>query len=221
MGTLEDSEATRARIIEVAGHLFGEQGWKSVPVRTIASLAKTHLSAINYHFENKKNLYEAVLQEALKMPPEMAAGLKRTITDPEAARDMMINVVEAYLVASKNKDETWKSRLMMREFLEPSTAFKNAIQLAARPIFDRFTELLRVAAGPGATPERFELNAFLLLISMDSFASYAALTKLLLPRLDQSAAGLNPLAGKIVDVFIAASCEPGPARSAEKKSKRT
>jgi TetR/AcrR family transcriptional regulator, regulator of cefoperazone and chloramphenicol sensitivity len=228
MGTPEDSEATRARIIEVAGHLFGEQGWKSVPVRTIASLAKTHLSAVNYHFENKKKLYEAVLDEALRMPPEMASLLTDTVSDPTSARAMLVHIVEGYLYASKDKNEAWKSRLMMREFFDPSPAFKNAIQIAARPLFDRFAELLRIAAVLDSTPPRIELNALLLLLAMDSFASYGAFTKRLLPNLDQSVAGLPLLASEVVDVFIASSLnvvasmpKPSTSKPAKKKSKRS
>ena len=66
MGTLKDSEITQAKIIEAAGRLFAEFGFKGVTVRDIAAKADTHLSALNYHFKTKEALYREVVLEACK-----------------------------------------------------------------------------------------------------------------------------------------------------------
>lgn len=48
---------TKQRIIDVAARLFARNGFSGTSVREIAKLAEVNLSAINYHFDNKDNLY--------------------------------------------------------------------------------------------------------------------------------------------------------------------
>ena len=66
MGTPKDSIKTRQKIIDAAGKLFAEKGFKSVTVREIAQSAETHLSALNYHFNTKTDLYREVVLSACK-----------------------------------------------------------------------------------------------------------------------------------------------------------
>ena len=66
MGTPQDSEKTKAKLIESAGELFAEKGVNGVTVRDIARKANTPLGAISYHFKTKDALYREVLLEACK-----------------------------------------------------------------------------------------------------------------------------------------------------------
>lgn len=53
---------TTERILESALALFAESGFDAVRVRDIADRAKVNISAINYHFESKENLYRTVIR---------------------------------------------------------------------------------------------------------------------------------------------------------------
>lgn len=53
---------TKVKIIEAAGELFAQKGYEGTSVREIASLADVNLASINYHFENKQNLYYEVFR---------------------------------------------------------------------------------------------------------------------------------------------------------------
>jgi AcrR family transcriptional regulator len=55
---------TKSKIIAVAQELFGEKGFDGASVREIAQKADVNISAINYHFQNKENLYFSVMHEA-------------------------------------------------------------------------------------------------------------------------------------------------------------
>src|SRR3954468_15221922 len=58
------SEATRTRLIEAAGKVFAEQGFKAATVRDICTAAGANVAAVNYHFGGKEGLYAAVLRFA-------------------------------------------------------------------------------------------------------------------------------------------------------------
>lgn len=66
---------TRERILNVAGELFAEKGFGETTVRDICAEADVNLSAINYHFRDKENLFSEVIEFGFsevhkKYPPD-------------------------------------------------------------------------------------------------------------------------------------------------------
>lgn len=57
--TVEEKN-TKDKILEVANELFAKKGYDGTSVREIAKIANVNLAAINYHFDNKENLYWCV-----------------------------------------------------------------------------------------------------------------------------------------------------------------
>ena len=53
---------TKERLLDTAEILFAQKGFHAVTVREITSTAKCNMAAINYHFNNKKNLYMEVFR---------------------------------------------------------------------------------------------------------------------------------------------------------------
>jgi len=53
---------TKQKILEVATELFARHGYEGASIREIAKEAGVNLAAVNYHFQNKLNLYYNVME---------------------------------------------------------------------------------------------------------------------------------------------------------------
>jgi AcrR family transcriptional regulator len=66
------SNDTKTKILKVAFELFGKFGFDGTSVRAIAAQAEVNISAVNYHFKNKENLYwEIMVQMFLDLEAEI------------------------------------------------------------------------------------------------------------------------------------------------------
>src|SRR4051794_4834505 len=88
--------ATRQRLVETAGEVFAERGFRAATVRDICKKAGANVAAVNYHFGGKEGLYAEVLRFAhtcamTKYPPDM--GLKPKAT----ARERLHAFVRSFL----------------------------------------------------------------------------------------------------------------------------
>ncbi len=80
---------TRQRLLEAAGEVFAERGFRNTTIREICRRAQANLAAVNYHFGDKERLYAAVMEYAqdwalAKYP--LAQGESRDIPAPERLR---------------------------------------------------------------------------------------------------------------------------------------
>ena len=73
----------RQRLLEAAGQLFAEKGFRLAGTREICRKAGTDIAAIHYHFGSKEKLYEAVLRYADNLlvdpVPTFAASQSREV----------------------------------------------------------------------------------------------------------------------------------------------
>lgn len=99
---------TREKILRVAHQLFGERGFDGVSVREISKTAGVNISAINYHFENKENLFKETIRSCMN--------------------DMSDKVRE--LAASRPKCDTMELSLLLFEFfLENAQSLKLSFKM--------------------------------------------------------------------------------------------
>src|ERR687891_2210622 len=84
--TAGDNKATEKRLLEAAGEIFAEYGYRAATVRQICEKAGANIAAVNYYFGDKEGLYLAVLRSvpdahAEKYPPQF--GLTSDATPAE------------------------------------------------------------------------------------------------------------------------------------------
>src|SRR5690242_17424196 len=132
---------TRLRLLQAAGEVFAEHGFRRATVREICSRADANIAAVNYHFGDKQTLYASVLQhwlgEALrKYPPD--GGLP-----PEASPQEKLHAfIRSFLFRMLGEGTpAWHGRLMAREMSEPTDAFELILSETAKPMSQRLNAI--------------------------------------------------------------------------------
>src|SRR3954451_22867648 len=118
---------TRQRLLEVAGEVFAEQGFKNATVRDICKRADANVAAVNYHFGDKEGLYNATLQhwigEAVEQFP-MLMGVPESAPPEDRLRGFIRGTLSRMLHAGA---AGWHGQLMAREMVEPTAALDGMI----------------------------------------------------------------------------------------------
>lgn len=127
---------TRERIIDVAGDIFGKEGYKAATIRMIARAAQANVAAISYYFRDKEGLYRAVLEDLFskgfeKFPSNRDAGAETT-------PDMRLHTFIHSMFYRFMSHEGWKGligrgTLIAREFLDPTPALEDILEIHIRP----------------------------------------------------------------------------------------
>lgn len=144
--TATDSD-TRQRLIEAAGEVFADVGFRAATVRAICSRAGANVAAVNYHFGDKEALYLEVLAHAHR------AALERYPPDfglrvGASAEEKLAAFVRAFLLRLLDDGvPAWLGKLMAREMIEPTAALDRIVEHTGRPLFERLTGIVRELAG--------------------------------------------------------------------------
>lgn len=155
----KELDTTRERIIDAAGVIFAERGFDSTTVRDICQSAGANVAAVNYYFGDKQRLYvEAVVRahrgrmERARLP-EWSAD-----TSPE---EKLTDFITTFIRRVRTgPDDTWHTRLIMREITHPTAACAELVQSSIRPQFDILIKILRELLPDISDDKQLHLTAF-------------------------------------------------------------
>lgn len=141
---------TRARLLEAAGEVFAELGFRATTVREICRRAGANIAALHYHFGGKQEMYEAVLADTARQALErypIGGGAPLDAPAPVRLEAFVRNYLERLLDEGR---PAWFGQLLAREMFEPTSALDKLAAEFARPQFERLrgivSELLGAAA---------------------------------------------------------------------------
>jgi len=147
------NDDTKERLIEAAGDVFAQHGFRSATVRKICSRAGAHIGSVNYHFRNKEGLYAAVLEHShqsavRKYPPDL--GLRAEAKAEEKLRAF----IHSFLLRILDKRiPSWHGKLMARECSDPTNALDQVVQNSIRPLVTYLQSILRELLKEGEPAE--------------------------------------------------------------------
>jgi AcrR family transcriptional regulator len=141
------------RILEVAGRLFAEHGFKRVTVRDICRVARVNLASVNYHFGDKRQLYEAVLQSAVETMRKTTDDAVRAGDGlpPEEQLRCYLEIFVGRLLAVGRNSRVF--RLIHRETNDPTASLDIVVE-GVRPRVEYLADLVARITGLGTSDPR-------------------------------------------------------------------
>lgn len=143
---------TKRRLMDAAGEVFSEKGFKAATVREICRVAKANVAAVHYHFGDKEGLYKALLVEAFenglrRYPPNLHLG-------PEAGcEERLFAFVHSFLLRTLGSERfAWCGKLMARELHEPTEALDHIVERYILPLTEQLRTIVAEIMGGGAKP---------------------------------------------------------------------
>jgi AcrR family transcriptional regulator len=139
---LPEPDDTRQRLIDAAGPIFAEKGCAATGVREICQAAGANVSAVNYYYRSKEQLYVETVRCAYgscsrEVPlPEWAPGTPARQRLRDFIRSFLVRVVE-------HPGPPWHMQLMMREVTHPTVACEDFVRDFVRPTFEMLLTILR------------------------------------------------------------------------------
>lgn len=150
--------ATEKRLLEAAGEIFAEHGYRAATVRQICEKARANIAAVNYHFGDKEGLYRAVLRSVHRASAEKyQPSLPVTHATPEQKLGVFVRSL-LHRIFDEGRPG-WHTKIMIREMLEPTPALDMLVEEGARPLHEELSSIVRELLGSAANDEVVRLSA--------------------------------------------------------------
>jgi AcrR family transcriptional regulator len=199
------ADETRRQLLEAAGEVFAEAGFREATVREICGRAGANVAAINYHFGDKETLYLEVLRYAHgkaleKYPPLL--GIEEDAPPEKRLRAFVHSMLQRIF----DKGPTsWHGKLMSREMIEPTKALDSLVEERMRPMVAQLWKIVAEILGCPVKDERVRLCS-LSVISQCVFYNHCSpvVARLFPSKIPQDAAGIGHLADHVAKFSLAA-----------------
>ncbi len=140
----------RYRILEAAGEIFADLGYRAATVRRICERADVNLASINYYFRDKEGLYSEVLAywyevAVQKYPPFLG------LSEDASLENRLHAFIKSLLLRILDEGKpAWFGKLMAREMTDPTQAFDRLVKEIVRPLNKLLASLVQeIMGGPG------------------------------------------------------------------------
>ncbi|MGP8260629.1 MAG: CerR family C-terminal domain-containing protein [Acidobacteriaceae bacterium] len=196
------SDPTSDKLLDVAGRIFADRGYRAATIRQICVAAGANIAAVNYHFGDKLGLYTEVVRQSARLAEFQAA---QTVIDRDApAEEVLRAVIRARLHSLFHGDRPdWNFRIMAHELAQPTPALRRLVNKAGQPLFHRMLELIGGMIGLPAEDENTRLCAISLLGQIMVYALAGPLVTAIWPEFELTPEQVERIADHIADFSLA------------------
>jgi AcrR family transcriptional regulator len=141
--------ARRAQLLEVAREVFASDGYHGAAMEQIAVRAGVTKPVLYQHFESKKELYLALLEEDIA---RLLEDIGRAIEGAKSNRERIERATGAYFGYIDSNEGSF--RLLFRETMGAEDEFRRAIERFRDELARRIAAVIQAEAGlPGGEAE--------------------------------------------------------------------
>ncbi len=129
---------TKTRILDAAEKLFGKSGFDATSLRDITHEADVNLAAVNYHFQSKESLIDAVI--ARRIEPVTRKRLE--MLDSAGPNPNIEQILIAFLAPVLNQDLSGAFELMARILATPDLFVVRLFKAHLASLAERFADAI-------------------------------------------------------------------------------
>jgi AcrR family transcriptional regulator len=198
---------TKTRILNAGEKLFGMNGFDATSLRDITAEAQVNLAAVNYHFQSKDSLIDAVIERRI-----LPINQRRfEMLDAAGQSPGVEQIVEAFLVPMLMPEVLPAVPLIGRVLSNPDQFFDRVFKKHLQHVAERFSQAIRKAL-----PELSQEEAFWRLIFMAGCMTHVLALSNVLPLMSGQPVDRHALRGRLVN-FIAAGLRAPVAAHPERE----
>lgn len=146
--------STRNRLLDAAAVIFAKKGFTDATVAEICDDAGANISAVNYHFGSKEELYKAAWLYAFEQAlPKQEQGTPA----PDASAEEHLRFQIATLIGRIADPANHVFAIMEHEFANPTGVLRDIIPKALTPHKSAFNSHIGALLGEDATAEAVDL----------------------------------------------------------------
>ena len=138
---MNDRPDTKWRILDAAEKLFGMKGFEATSLRDITAEAQVNLAAVNYHFQSKDSLIDAVIARIIR--PVNQKRLEKL--DAAGPSPTLEEILAAFLGPVLELDLANVAPLLGRMMSEPNLFVERIFKTHLAPVSQRFQEAIHEA----------------------------------------------------------------------------
>lgn len=201
---MDSSPDTKSRLLEAAGEVFADQGFRVATIREICQKAAANIAAVNYHFGDKEGLYRAVIDYAANYALEkypIGGGIDASAPADERLRVFIRTYLSRLLDSGR---PAWHGKLIAREMVEPTGALEVLAETFARPQYERLRVIVAELLGSGASSERIRACAASVVGQCLFYKHCHPMIRRLMPEQRYDEVGIRELAAHIAEFSLGA-----------------
>ena len=212
----EDSEATRAKLLEAASLVFSELGFRAATVREICTRAGTNVASVNYHFGDKLGLYTEVLKDS--SAPEVQDRIRSAISGATSTEEQLgIFVRGMFDKVLGSGRPAHQIKIMLQEMANPTPALAIVVDEVIRPQYDQLCRIISVEIGLPPKSPATRLCVHSLIGQVAHYMHARAVMSQLWPQFRMDAERSDEVTNHIVGFTLAGIAS---VRSAKKNKKK-
>jgi len=198
--TKEEAEETRVHILDAAERVFYDKGVSRSSLADVAAAAGVSRGAIYWHFENKVDMFQAML-ERLRLPLEELARASESEDEPDPLGRMRELLIKALKRVQNDPQSRRISEILQHkcEYTDELGDLRQRMQALSLECDQRIAKALRNAVSKGQLPPR--LNCQQAAVCLHAYIEGLQANWLLVPRGFALAAQAENLVDALFDML--------------------
>jgi AcrR family transcriptional regulator len=180
-GERKGTQEKRRRLLEAAGEVFAEHGFKGATIQEISHRANANIASVNYHFRDKETLYQEVFRYAISQARERYLSFSFDESERRPAQRLRNEVNRAVKTSFFAERGPWVPMLFYREMLEPTSVFDTLVEQNLKPHQQSLQTLAADMLGEGADLNVVRFVGIVISVLCSHFHSVESYIKKLYP----------------------------------------